>query len=137
MKPNIVDTNPGLPVDELIRNDIKYPRIGIFTAGSVGAGLDASNVYYVFRHGIPISLHDFFQELGRAGRNRNVENGVYTDFYGLTLHIYDVIYLIERMYDNTEPEEQNVSVLSTAFGFVQLSVTSFYCYCCCLYPSYR
>ena len=42
--------------EELINNNLFYPRILLATAGSIGAGLDSPDVYSVCRAGFPTSI---------------------------------------------------------------------------------
>ena len=84
--------------EELINNNRFYPRILLATAGSIGAGLDSSDVYVVCRAGFPTSIFEMAQELGRCGRGRTNESGIVTDNFHLMLSLDDFIYLNTRLF---------------------------------------
>ena len=67
--------------------NILRPRILIGTSGCIGAGLDCSNVHYIYRFGNPPSIIDFIQEMGRCGRNTHRQADVDTfDCFSLSLY---------------------------------------------------
>ena len=85
-------------------NDIKSyssislcPRFLIGTPGCIGAGLDCDSVTYVKRIGIPSTIIDFIQEVGRCGRS-NDDIGIRTNTYSMTFTLNDYVYLVERLF---------------------------------------
>ena len=84
--------------EELINNNRFYPRILLATAGSIGAGLDSSDVYVVCCAGFPTSIFEMAQELGRCGRGRTNESGTVTDNFHLMLSLDDFVYLNTRLF---------------------------------------
>lgn len=81
-------------------NDPYNPRILIATAGAAGAGLDCSDVRMVLRDGMPQSILDFIQELGRAGRGDDASP--VTDKFMLMLSLHDYLYLLVRIHENND-----------------------------------
>ena len=51
----------------LLNSDTYYPRIVLATAGCIGVGLDSCDVYSVCRVGMPFSIINMVQEMGRCG----------------------------------------------------------------------
>ena len=98
-------TNP----QELIDSNQYYPRILLATAGSIGAGLDSSDVFSVTRIGFPTSVIDMAQEMGRCGRGINKGPG---EFH-LLLSLNDFVYLNQRLYLPRDPLSVAIKPLLT------------------------
>jgi len=76
------------------------PRVGFFTAGTIGAGYDNNDVKAVFRQGWPMEKLSAVQE---AGRNRNA--GVY-----MIVSSFDsYLYLLRRMYLPSVSEDNHIT----------------------------
>ena len=71
-------------------------KILIGTPGCIGSGLDSSAVSTVYRIGLPTNIINFIQEMGQCGRQDNLSTTF--NFFELTFHIEDYVYLIERAY---------------------------------------
>ena len=95
--------------EELINNNLFYPRILLATAGSIGAGLDSPDVYSVCRAGFPTSIFEMAQEMGRCGRGRSNDTGTVTDNFYLLLSCDDYIYLNTRLYKTSTPVPRHIS----------------------------
>ena len=91
------------------------PRFLIGTPGCIGAGLDCDQVHLVCRVGMPNSILDFIQEMGRCGRNRgppSLSNTISSDWYSLSINLKDYVYLIERIFI-TNDKNQTQNTLNT------------------------
>ena len=84
--------------DEEINCNRFYPRVLLATAGSIGARLDAADVYCVIRVGFPTSIIDMVQEMGRCSRGRLNLDGVMTDGFHMILSLFDFVYMNEKLY---------------------------------------
>ena len=84
--------------EELLNNNLFFPRIFLATAGSIGAGLDSPDVFLVCRAGFPTSAFEMAQELGRCGRGRSNDDGVVTDNFYLFLSLDDFMCLNTRLF---------------------------------------
>ena len=90
-----------------MRKDLIQPRILCATSACIGAGLDLSQVYLVFCDGLPPSIIDFAQEMGRCGRRPlstiNLGNDRNNDdmFY-LVITIESYCYMLLRIYDTSD-----------------------------------
>ena len=93
---------------DLVNENKFLPRILLATAGSIGAGLDSSDVYAVCRSGFPTSIFEMAQELGRCGRGRSNDNGVTTDNFYLMFSLDDFVYLNTRLYKPSPPLVMNI-----------------------------
>ena len=71
--------------EELINRNKFYPWILIATAGSIGAGLDSSDMYAVCWVGFATSIFAMAQELGWCGRDRTNESSIDNFHLFLTL----------------------------------------------------
>ena len=90
-------------------NDLIYcPRILCAMSACIGAGLDSSQVYLVFRDGLPPSIIDFAQEMGRCGRRPlstiNLGHGDRNnvDMFYLVITIESYCYMLLRIYDTSD-----------------------------------
>jgi ATP-dependent DNA helicase RecQ len=55
-----------------IATDYKNNKFNLLvTTKAFGMGIDKPNIYYTVHYGLPNSIESFYQEAGRAGRNRN------------------------------------------------------------------
>ena len=77
-----------------------YPRVLLATAGSIGAGLNSTDVYCVICVRYPTSIIDMVQEMGWCGRGRIVSNcdEIITDNFFLKMILDDYVYLNRRCY---------------------------------------
>ena len=89
-------------------NDLIYcPRILCAMSACIGAGLDLLQVYLAFCDGLPPSIIDFAQEMGRCGRRPlstiNLGNDRNNDdmFY-LVITIESYCYMLLRIYDTSD-----------------------------------
>ena len=98
-------------VEELLREDIFYPRVLFGVDRCMNAGIDTKHCHLVVRVGYPKSLANALQELSRAGRSR-VDTGELVDFYSMCCDFGNFVYLCERAY-TVDPENPYVeSVMS-------------------------
>lgn len=79
-----------------------HPRILFATASCIGAGLDSSQVINAIRVGLPSSLIDLIQEMGRCGRGRPPTAPNPTDEFVLCLNLNDFTHMIERIFKKEE-----------------------------------
>lgn len=81
-------------------NDFFYARFLIGTSGCIGAGLDSDDVKYVIRLGMPTSVMNFIQEIGRCGRRISTgeEINIVQDCALVAFNLMDYVYLVERLY---------------------------------------
>lgn len=105
--------------------DIFYPRFLLGTSGCIGAGIDCSNVKHVMRIGMPTSITNFLQEMGRCGRKQgrveDTSNNIIQDDITIIITLYDYVYLHERLYivnDNDEigDNDHNESIETNVNG---------------------
>ena len=69
--------------EELLNNNLFFPRILLATAGSIDAGLDSPDVFSVCQAGFPTSIFEIAQELGQCGRGQSNVDGRVTDNFHL------------------------------------------------------
>jgi superfamily II DNA helicase RecQ len=98
---------------KMIDDNKYFPRILIATSGCIGAGLDCSDVYSVIRDGMPTSVLNFVQEMGRCGRGRVVsaDSNYFSDNYTVIVSLSSVVYLFERIYTKssyTDKEKESI-----------------------------
>lgn len=93
---------------ELVNANKFFPRILVATAGSVGGGLDYSDVFVVGRSGFSTSIFEMAQELGRCERGRSNDTGTITDNFHLMISLEEFVYLNTRIYKPSPPKPLNV-----------------------------
>ena len=76
-------------------------RVLVATSGCIGAGLDSSSIYLVTRIGLPPSILDFIQEMGRCGRAIRMEEDN-IDKYVILVTLDDFLYMYSRIYNNKD-----------------------------------
>ncbi len=71
-------------------------RLLVATRGACNTGIDSPQVMLVFGDGIPPSVEDFLQELGRAGRR--LDASPETDWITICYSLQSYITMIKRIY---------------------------------------
>lgn len=103
-------TNTHFSNNEDYQSDKLSGKILIGTPGCIGAGLDCSDVTVVCRLGLPTSIINFIQEMGRCGRHNDSIHEF--DLFQITFTIEDYVYLIERAYKIDSEKSTSGSVVS-------------------------
>lgn len=98
-------TNTSFMSEDQFKEDTLCPRFLIGTPGCIGAGLDCHHVNFVKRMGLPTSIIDMVQEVGRCGRAN--DNNSDPNVYSIIFTLNDYTYLIERLYKIKEKDESN------------------------------
>jgi hypothetical protein len=86
------------------------PKFLFGTSGCIGAGLDSDEVRLVLRLGMPTSLINLIQEMGRCGCQKEIirVSNHNLDCYKIYSPLQDYIYLNERIFiEETENDEVN------------------------------
>ena len=109
------------------------PRILLGTSGCIGTRIDCDDVHLVIYLGLPTSILHFMQEMGRYGRNHNIElQQTNIDCYHVIFALEEFIYLTERLYLNdinevsedqegdTNDKDNNPEVNSTELTIISI-----------------
>jgi hypothetical protein len=82
---------------KMIDSNKYFPRILITTSGFIGTGLHCSDIYSVIRDGMPTTVLNFVQEMGRCGRVCVVsaDSNHFSDNYTVIVSLSSVVYLFE------------------------------------------
>ena len=89
------------------------------TSGCIGAGLDCDDLHLVCRIGLPTSVLNFIQEMGRCGRqgnNDSTANDGVVDTMSIIFILNDFVYLKERLFvidlpENEEEDNSNTGII--------------------------
>merc|ERR1712151_1092565 len=95
------------------------PRFLIGTSGCIGAGLDCPDVHLIVRLGLPTSIINLIQEMGRCGRSNIVSNcNESIDDYHIIFTIHDYVYLYERLFITTENQNESDNLSDNASTYL-------------------
>ena len=99
-------------VEDLVSNNQFNARILVATSGCIGAGLDSSDVHVVIRDGIPSSILDLIQEMGRCGRGVNSSTGQNNaGHFHIVINSKTIEYLIIRIFEEDDSLSEEETLL--------------------------
>ncbi len=101
-----------LPSDEDLPHNSNtfFPRILVATSGCIGAGLDCHHVNTVIREGVPSSILDLIQEMGRCGRGNRSSNEEGTNdknIFQLILNVESFHNLVRQIFEPANDDDEN------------------------------
>jgi superfamily II DNA/RNA helicase len=104
-------------------DDCFYACILLGTTECIGAGLDCDDVHLVIRIGVPNSIVNFIQEIGRCGRkNREClkQNNTATDHCVLLYNVEDFCYMEQRIHSGNNDDESKMHQLHELYRVLRL-----------------
>jgi superfamily II DNA or RNA helicase len=105
--------------EHAILDERKYtPRILFGTSGCIGAGLDSNDVKLVFRIGMPTSILNFIQEMGRCGRLKEQNISQNKNIFDLNFNLHDFVYLHQRLYIIEDSNDDNSNTITSNDGIL-------------------
>ena len=110
-------------VESLTNDDDRfYARILLGTTGCIGAGLDCDDVRLVIRNGVPNSIVNFIQEIGRCGRNREClnQNNTASDHCVLLYNVEDFCYMEQRIHSGSNDDDSKKHQLHELYRVLRL-----------------